>query len=472
MLRRVVLTFLLAAVAVGAARGQTTVYPARTIALSTTERVSLQLTVETGTYSVDDMVFVRKYCYTLRNLSSSGYRVNGFNPDCDDPFAAVPAQITPASKSAGWQAARFPLDAPVDPVWFTRPDQPGSALGFGETAKFTLYTNAPPEEGELFLRGFVGSAPPHRHDVIRYWHPRCGGNLFRPDKGLPVIPHGPFDLAQAYPAEPLGYGDTTPRIAPNACFSGAQQGPPNATAVAGVLCLDTVVAKGLPVLNVAAFATCPPGMYDPHVQSYRLIKQVPGSQKCPLTYQPRTFVQYGDGVRTWWALRYTQPGTTFTLEVTVRCRDASRNGATALHIDRWTWRVTATVDSLPLVIQVLHTGAIGTLEIPCIAGEDAYRTLMDGAAKLKAAALNSTKGSYSRLQTQNALFALEAFIIANGAFGEVVTEVGWFTNFPPGNHTEKGSLGYAGILESLENPCVCKLMADLEYIGQQLGVTG
>ena len=66
------------------------------------------------------------------------------------------------------------------------------------------------------------------------------------------------------------------------------------------------------------------------MQAYRLIKQVPGSFKCPDVYglphfqpnssgnlvlQPYTYFQFGTGVRTWWALNFTQPGTVFILEV-------------------------------------------------------------------------------------------------------------------------------------------------------------
>jgi hypothetical protein len=470
MRRRLIPALLLALATLGPARAATTVYPAATLSLSPTEKVSIQLTVETGTYSVDSMVFIRKYSYTLKNLSSNGYRVSGFNPDCDNPFGADPAVVTPPSKSSGWQKARFPLDSPADYVWFTLTGQNASALGNGESVKVALYSNDPPGIGEIFLRGLAPVTSATRHDSIRYWHPDCGAALEVPKTGLPVVPHGPFDLAQAYPAKPAGYSGASPAIAPNNSFSGAQLGPANANAVAGVLCLDTVDVEGLPVLNVAAFATCPPGQYDPYVQSYRLIKRVPGSDKCPLTYAPQIFTQYGTGIRTWWALRYTQPGTTFTLEVTVRCRDLTRGGASALHIDRWTWRVVATLESLPHVIDVLHTRAIGTLEIPCIVGEDAYRALLTGADQLKTAAANMSKSARARVEAQNALIGMEALLLANAAFGEVVTPEGWFMSFPPGNKTELGQRGYAGILESLENPCVCKLIADLEYIGKDLGI--
>jgi hypothetical protein len=459
MRRHLLLIGLLALAGARGGRAETTTYPAATLNLIPTGKVSIQLTVETGTYAINNFVFTRKYSYTVKNLGPSTYLISGFSPACDDPFATDPAAITPASKSAGWTAATFPLDTPVDPVWAT--SQAASSIAQNQSGKFVYYTNDPPLKGDLFLHGATSGTT--RDDVISYWHPDCGAQITLPGSDIPYVLHGPFDLAQAYPAQPSGYLGSTPSIADNECFAGSSQGMVNANAVSGVLCLDSVVVDGVPVLNVNAFATCPSGQTQPFVQSYRLIKDVPGSGKCPLTYTPRTWVQFGTGVRTWWALRYTQPGTTFTLELTVRCKDPRKHGQPSLHIDRWTWRVTANLDTLPLVIQVLHTSAIGTLEIPCIAGEDTYKALLAGVNRLKTARSLDAK--------QDALFDLEALLIAAGAFGEVVVPEEWFPSFPPGNGAALGEHGYTGIFETVENPCVCKLLADLEFIGVQMGIT-
>jgi hypothetical protein len=455
MRRSVLLIGLLALVSARGVRAETTTYPAATLNLTPTGKVSVQLTVETGTFAKNNFVFVRKYCYTLKNLGPSTYLIDGFSPGCDDPFAADPAAITPPSKSADWSAATFPLDTPVDLVWAT--NKPGSTIAINQSGKFVLYTNDPPEQGDLFLSSTT------RDDVIRYWHPECGAETKLPGSDISYVIHGPFDMAQAYPAQTSGYPGSTPPIADDKSFTGTTQGTLNASAVSAVLCFDSIVVDGVPVLNVNAFASCPSGQFAPFVQSYRLVKDVPGSGKCPLTYAPRTFVQFGSGIRTWWALRYTQPGTTFTLELTVRCKDPRKRGQPSIHIDRWTWRVTATLDSLPLVIQVFHTSAIGTLEIPCIAGEDTYQALQAGVTRLKNARGQSAQ--------QDALFDLEALLIACGAFGEVLTPEGWFPSFPPGNSAVLGENGYTGIFETLENPCVCKLLADLEFIGTQMGIT-
>ena len=102
------------------------------------------------------------------------------------------------------------------------------------------------------------------------------------------------------------------------------------------------------------------GQFGPcFVQAYRLIKEVPGSFKCPDVYGlphfddkgnliPYRYFQFGTGVRTWWSLNFTQPGT----------RSSSRWSASAapvppppacratavIHKDSWIWRVVADVE--------------------------------------------------------------------------------------------------------------------------------
>ena len=79
------------------------------------------------------------------------------------------------------------------------------------------------------------------------------------------------------------------------------------------------------------------------VQAFRLTKQVPGSFKCPDVYglphfnsdgklTPYQYFQFGTGVRTWWSLNFTQPGTKFILEV-VSVDRAVLGGSPLLHKD-------------------------------------------------------------------------------------------------------------------------------------------
>src|SRR5207247_4859811 len=98
-------------------------------------------------------------------------------------------------------------------------------------------------------------------------------------------------------------------------------------------------------------------------------------------------------VRTWWALNVTQPGTRFVLEVVSVCRTPLPGpivggvqtilpGSPLLHKDRWIWRVVADVNTLRYVIEVMHGGAVSTLEVPCILAEDMYEALIAARTKL------------------------------------------------------------------------------------------
>jgi hypothetical protein len=282
---------------------------------------------------------------------------------------------------------------------------------------------------------------------------------------LPVNDNGHFFIAEAYPVEPAGYGDVTipcenALIEDNNQWDGpTPTGPTNSRAVGGVLSL--IPADG--TMNTSAFATCAPDETDPFVQSYRLIKKIPGSDKCPTTYEPQTFVQFGSYVRTWWTLIYTQPGTTFTLELTVRCLDAY--GRPTLHIDRYVWEVVATLETLKNVIDVLHTGALGTTEVPCISSEDMYQALQDSVDAI-AADLDDRK------EAQDRLFEAEACVISFACFVDCFIPQDVFSAaFPPANSLQFGDYGFTGLIDTLENPCACKILVDLEYIGECYEIT-
>jgi len=295
---------------------------------------------------------------------------------------------------------------------------------------------------------------------------------------VPVYYHpGPtendaFLLAQAYPGLSLDH-QSTPlgEIRPNRRWSGYNQFETpeyeNIKAVPGIFSLAADPSTFR--LNVAAFARCPEGETEPFIQSYRLTKIIPGSNKCPMQFPARTFYQFGRGIRTWWVLNYTMPGTKFVLEVTVRCLNTVTRQP-RIHIDRWTWMVVADLDTLENVINLQHTHAISTLEVPCIVGEDLYKVLLDQVDEIRAAL--QVPGPEGQIQAQNALFNTEGLILANACFVDVCEADLMFPNGLPSNLTadQLTLFGVAGILDTIENPCACKLLVDLEYIGIHRGI--
>jgi hypothetical protein len=305
---------------------------------------------------------------------------------------------------------------------------------------------------------------------------------------LPRFQHGPtadddtFSVAEAYPVEVGGLDSDLPcsggDISPNQRFCGVEQSTVdsdvvpgtqvgNVAAAPGILALQSTGGDGSPVrLDVNCFVSCPDGQTQPFVQSYRLIKNVPGSGKCPTTFAPRTFYQFGGGVRTWWTLIYTQPGTTFTLELTVRCLTA--NGQPTLHIDVWKWEVVVTFESLRRVIDVLHQGTIGTTEVPCIASEDMFAALKDSVDLIEDA-INAAVPDV--VTAQDELFRMEALIISFTSFVDCFDAEAVFSQaFPPSNDIQLGDNGFTGIIDTVENPCACKLLADLEALALCEGI--
>jgi hypothetical protein len=353
--------------------------------------------------------------------------------------------------------------------------------------------------------------------------------------GFTPIQRATFNMAQAYPATSGSYpvaGQVCPSpvaIAPNGCWNPSIPGfsetnpivvPPtlgtrcNTTlqpqlfnaipafgqtgfAVAGVLCLPTGGDLLNPRLNVNSFIVPPAGVpaNQCFVQMVRLVKEIPGSIKCPDVYgtpvfdpitgartgQPaKTYVQFGatpSGIRTWWALSYTMPGTKFHLELTVVC-PVPNSRARDIHVDRWTWQVVSNSDTLPVVINLLHTSTVGTMEIPCVVSEQAYCDLMAAAGLIKLA-----DASNDLAQRSTAIQVFEGLIDQYCTFvdfvdptilfpGPIDPSTGLATYQPPGDLGDiPGGLGAVGIIDSLEHPCCCKLLVDVERIGQDWGVS-
>jgi hypothetical protein len=238
-----------------------------------------------------------------------------------------------------------------------------------------------------------------------------------------------FNLAEAYPCAVGPYaGDSG--IEPLQVYCGTNTTRIVNGVAPGILALKR--KEGSLFLDVNCFAVAPAGETNCVVQAYRLFKMVPGSFKCPDVYGlphfdadgnliPYQYIQFGTGVRTWWSLNFTQPGTRFILEVVSVCRTRTvvdnvvTFGNASVKRDRWIWRVVANTDTLLNLIQLMHGEAISTLEVPCILGEDMYDALLKAQDRLAKAvtAANLT-------DIGNAIFDFEALIVATCLFVEVL----------------------------------------------------
>jgi hypothetical protein len=332
---------------------------------------------------------------------------------------------------------------------------------------------------------------------------------------IPTTTQATYNLAQAYPCTSATYPTLFLGTAPNIATTPTGVGISDLRvwcggggdlltggAAPGILAL----ARKGNFLDVNCFAVIPDGQAGPcFVQAFQLTKEVPGSFKCPDVYGfphfeadsngvlklvPYRYFQFGTNVRTWWSLNFTQPGTRFILEVVSVCRTRTVGadnvvtfGNASVKRDRWIWRVVANTDTLLNLIQLMHGEAISTLEVPCILGEDMYDALIKAQERLRDA-IRST--SDTRLtDIGNAIFDFEALIVANCLFVEVLNPLVTFPGAPqfgapniqpPGNLAQTVFFGQgsavAGIIDTIENPCCCKLLVDLEWITLKNGIIG
>jgi len=299
---------------------------------------------------------------------------------------------------------------------------------------------------------------------------------------LPVTTsYGTINVLEVIPATatsaglPTGIQDTTGcliatgagRVAPNGVN-------PTITFVGNVLCLDPG-----PDGTFASYATgCPAGT-TPVVQGIKLIKTEKLSPKCPDVYPAATFTQTPatTGIRTWWTLKHTPCETTFQLRVEFACVETTpgADGRTAIVVtgvreNYWNFKVTLTAATLPWVLQALHVEPLGVCEMPCITDEGLYTLLLTQAGTIatQAAAL---PGSVLALNT--AIDTMEATIVARCFFTLAVWQVNASgvilpcANVPTwGNYTIPAFTW--GIVDTLENPCCCKLITDLYWLKQTL----
>jgi hypothetical protein len=238
--------------------------------------------------------------------------------------------------------------------------------------------------------------------------------------------------------------------------------------VGSALCLDPG-----PNGDFASFTGGCPADTDPVVQGIKLIKTVPLIAKCPDLWPGHTFVQTANsGIRTFFPLKFTPCGTTFELRVEIGCvtRVAPRH-VTKVQTNSFTFVVSVRPGTLAGVVDALHCEPLGVCEVPCITDEGLYQTLLTQAGNVAAAA-----GDASKIRDLNtALDTFEATVVKNCLFTQQVFKINRdgsldpcaiFNGALPGNSTI-GAFGF-GIVDTIENPCCCKLITDVVCLKAKL----
>jgi hypothetical protein len=282
-------------------------------------------------------------------------------------------------------------------------------------------------------------------------------------------------ILQTIPVATTSAGVPAGVFANTRCIVGTPTGVANGTFehirfVGNVLCID----PGANGTFDSFTQNCPAGTV-PVIQGVKLIKTVPQIPKCPDVYPGATFVQtpQSTGVRTWFPLKYTPCDTTFRLEIEFACVGPDpRTGVRVIRevrLNVFTFRVVITPDTLSWLVQALHNQPLGVCEVPCITDEGLFQLLVDQANTIR----NEAAAGAGRIRQLNtALDVMEATIVARCLFllsawqvtgsGDTL-RVNPCAIFPAGTlwgNFTIGDFGF-GIVDTLEHPCCCKLIADL-----------
>ncbi len=251
---------------------------------------------------------------------------------------------------------------------------------------------------------------------------------------------------QAYPGSSLGN---------NPCFFGyLGTSSDTITSTPGILC---IVPGGSDWPNfVGAAQERLPVEYT--IKNVSLVKDCPEYVQCRDIFPAHTITQQGTpNIRLWWPLMYTVPSCTFTLTIlygTPTLYDDDGMGPNPpawVHVEEWVWHVDADLIFLSLLLELFHEIPFGKDEVPLISDEPLYDELQ---AKLAAAEAAFQMGD----------MALAAMILADFELEVMDACIDISPAYP--NPTGPGT----GIANTDENPACCKLLIDVEYILQTLGI--
>jgi hypothetical protein len=312
-------------------------------------------------------------------------------------------------------------------------------------------------------------------------------DLVRNEFNIEVLQVGPCE--QPFPKA----GDLPPGITTAGfCLQGPLGGTSPVTVstipacrfVGNVLCLDPG-----PLGTFESFQSgCPAGTV-PVIQGVKLRKIEPLVAKCPDVFPGVDFTQTGvSGIRTWWPIKFTPCDTIFRLDIEVGCvgpvtKGSNRTGVVEVHQNRFNFKVTVRPETFRWVIEALHCEPLGVCEVPCITDEAFFARLLiqaDEIARLAGLAFGpsgTTPRDFQALRDLNDIldrteslivkfcfFTLSAFDV-NEKDGTLIP-CALFNGVLPGNKTI-GPFGF-GIIDTVENPCCCKLIGDIACIKRNL----
>lgn len=258
-----------------------------------------------------------------------------------------------------------------------------------------------------------------------------------------------FDLEQAY----SGNSGGTVRA-----FMGHKgMGDDVITAVPGILAISPGAA-GNGKVNWSNFVTAADFNVPYTLTSVLMKMEAPLSLECPDKYPGKVINMLGtNSIRRWWPIMYTLPGTKWTLTLNYRTAapwDSDGPGTrqpSLVHQDVWTWKVTASLNSLRGILDLFQELPLGMSQVPLISDEVLLSVLRSQIDKIEIMLQNGDTASASEELT---LFMLnvEDACIAVAPRTPIMTGPG------------------TGIANTCDNPACCKILADAEYIGWALNI--
>jgi len=187
------------------------------------------------------------------------------------------------------------------------------------------------------------------------------------------------------------------------------------------------------------------------VTNVSLRKTVP-TYICTVPIGGAAVLQQGSAnIRLWWPLMYELPGTTWTLTISYKTAVWDDDGTgpnlpATTHQDVWTWQVDANLAHLVDLIDLFYELPVGSCQVPLINGE--YQEFILEIVSEILGLQNPADPNMAELFNELVLFIEDNCLTV-----------------------DCGSCsGDLGIRNTTENPACCKLLADADYIMEEMGV--